>query len=323
MTVAGLLAVSAASLAKAGVETPRLDSGLLLAHVLGTTRSVLLAHGGDTVNAEKEAAFDEAVVRRAAGESVAVIIGHKEFRYLDFIVTRDTLVPRPETETLVEAALEKAALEKIALMAAGICGCFSGKKPASVNPSGGAVSDSSDFPLTAYSETAVSDVGPVSILDLGTGSGAVGLSIKNEAPQALVTLSDISDAALLVARKNGEKFGLAAAYVLSDLFDRIDGTFDIIVSNPPYVRPEEIVALKKEVQNEPRLALDGGEDGLALIKRIIHEGKARLNDGGFLMMEADPRQMGEIGRLLLENGYRDVVIRKDMSGNDRVITAAM
>jgi release factor glutamine methyltransferase len=318
MTIADLLAFSVAYLAKAGVETPRLDAGLLLAHVLGTTRSVLLAHGGEAVSAEKEAACNEAVGRRAAGESVAVITGHKEFRYLDLIVTRDTLVPRPETETLVEAALEQ-----IASMTAGIRGCFSGTKPAAANPNDEAVSESRDFPLTAYSEPAASATKPVSVLDVGTGSGAVGLSIKYEAPETAVTLSDISGAALLVARKNGEKFGLAADYVLSDLFDRIGGTFDVIVSNPPYVQPEEIAALKQEVQNEPRLALDGGEDGLVLVRRIIYEGKARLNDGGFLMMEADPRQMDAIRRLLLENGYRDVVIRKDLSGNDRVITAAV
>jgi release factor glutamine methyltransferase len=334
MTVAGLLAFSAAFLAKAGVEMPRLDAGLLLAHALGTTRSILLAHGGNAVSAEKHAAFDEAVARRAAGESVAVITGHKEFRYLDLIVTRDTLVPRPETETLVEAALEKTAL-----LAAGVFLRPSGSRPPTEEVEDGqtkdggndvvvsnnvAVSNKScrDFPRTAYSETASSAAGAVFVLDVGTGSGAVGLSIKYEMPQVHVTLSDISGAALLVARKNGEKQRLSAVYVLSDLFDRIDGTFDIIVSNPPYVRSEEIAALKKEVQNEPRLALDGGNDGLALVKRIIYEGKARLNNGGFLIMEADPRQMSAIERLLLENGYRDVAVRTDLSGNDRVITAA-
>ncbi|MDR1232565.1 MAG: peptide chain release factor N(5)-glutamine methyltransferase [Spirochaetaceae bacterium] len=279
MTVADILASAAASLAESSAETPRLDAELLLARVLATTRSVLLAHRDDTVSAEDCAAFAEEVRRRAAGESVAVITGHKEFRYLDFIVTGDTLVPRPETETLVEAALEKAALKT---------------KPA----------------------------GPVTVLDLGTGSGAVGLSIKYEAPDTLVTLSDLSEAALDVARKNSEKHRLPVTLVQSDLFANIDCAFDIIASNPPYIPSDEIAALKKEVRNEPRLALDGGEDGLALIRQIVHESPAHLNSGGYLLLEADPRQMPAIKQLLREHNYRHIAIRKDLSANDRIITAA-
>jgi release factor glutamine methyltransferase len=279
MTVAVLLASAIASLAESGAETPRLDAELLLARVLRMARSVLLAHRNDMVNAEDCAAFAEVIRRRAAGESVAVITGHKEFRYLDFIVTGDTLVPRPETETLVEAVLEKAALKT---------------KPD----------------------------GTVSILDLGTGSGAVGLSIKHEAPETRVTLSDMSEAALDVARRNSEKHRLPVTLVLSVLFANINRTFDIIASNPPYVPSDEIAALKKEVRNEPRLALDGGKDGLALIQQIIHESPAHLNSGGYLLLEADPRQMRTIKLLLQERNYRHITILKDLSGNDRIITAA-
>jgi release factor glutamine methyltransferase len=278
VTAADLLSSATASLAESGAETPRLDAELLLARVLQTTRSVLLARGNDTVNAKGCAAFAEEVRRRTAGESVAVITGHKEFRYLDFTVTGDTLVPRSETETLVEAALEKAARKT---------------KPA----------------------------GTVSVLDLGTGSGAVGLSIKYEAPDTLVTLSDISEAALDVARKNSEKHRLPITLVQSSLFANIDRTFDIIASNPPYIPSDEIAALKKEVRNEPRLALDGGKDGLALIRQIIHESPAHLNSGGYLMLEADPRQMPAIQQLLRERNYRHIAILRDLAANDRIITA--
>jgi release factor glutamine methyltransferase len=274
VTISGILTSAAAFLAGVGVETPRLDATLLLAHILRTTRSALLAHDGETVNAVECAAYGEAIGRRATGESVAVITGHKEFRYLDFIVSRDTLIPRPETETLVEAALEKIAIK-----------------------------------------------GAASVLDLGTGSGAAGLSIKHEAPTALVTLSDISDAALNIARKNSEKHRLAVTIVRSDLFANITGTFDIIVSNPPYVPSDEITLLKKEVQNEPRLALDGGKDGLELIRRILRKTQVHLNDGGSLMMEADPRQMAPITEMLLEHRYWHITVLKDMAGNDRIITA--
>jgi release factor glutamine methyltransferase len=278
MTVAGLLAAAAASFAEHGVDTPHLDAEILLAHVLRTTRSVLLAHGGDAVNAKDGAAYAGAVGRRVAGESVAVITGCKEFRYLEFIVTGDTLVPRPETETLVEAALEKVALK-------------------------------------------IGTGGSASVLDLGCGSGAAGLSLKYEAPAALVTLSDISGAALDVARQNSEKHRLAVTLVLSSLFENIAWSFDIIVSNPPYIPSYEIDLLRQEVQNEPRLALDGGKDGLALIRRIIRESPAHLNDGGYLMLEADPRQMKTIEPLLRADHYRQIAILKDLSGNDRIITA--
>ncbi|MDR1094989.1 MAG: peptide chain release factor N(5)-glutamine methyltransferase [Spirochaetaceae bacterium] len=278
MTAGVLLSSAIASLAESGAETPRLDAELLLSCVLQTTRSILLAHHDGTVNAKDCAAFAEKVQRRAAGESVAVITGHKEFRYLDFIVTGDTLVPRPETETLVEAALEKAALK---------------------------------------AKTA----GSVSLLDLGTGSGAVGLAIKYEAPKTLVTLSDISEAALAVARQNSEKHRLPVALVLSCLFAHIDRTFDIIVSNPPYIPSDEIAALKKEARNEPRLALDGGKDGIELIRQIILESPAYLNRGGYLLLEADPRQMCPIKQLLQDHRYRRITILKDLSGTPRIITA--
>jgi release factor glutamine methyltransferase len=277
MTVANLLGSASALLRENGVATPGLDAGLLLGHVLRITRSALLAHGNDRVDADQCAAYHEAVGRRVAGESVAVITGRKEFRYLNFIVTKEVLVPRPDTETLVEAAIEKI----------------------SANPAQ-----------------------PFSVLDLCTGSGAVGLSIKHEMPTVTVTLSDTSAAALNVARQNKAQFGLEAVIIQSDLFTGIRETFDLIVSNPPYIPSKEIAFLRKEVQNEPIIALDGGEDGLGLIRQIVKAAKARLNRNGYLMMEADPRQMTAIRLLLLENGYTDISVRQDMQGSDRVITAA-
>jgi release factor glutamine methyltransferase len=284
--VSFLLADAASFLAERGIEiaTPRLDAEVLLAHVRGTTRSALLAHGGDVVNEDEYARYHAALIRRAAGEPVAVITGYKAFRYLEFIVTKDTLVPRPETETLVEAALEHIALK-----------------------------------------TACAAIVAVSVLDICAGSGAVGLSLKHEAPEIAVTLADISGAALEVARQNSEALRLPAAIIRSDLFASIeDGkTFDIIVSNPPYILSAEIAALPQAVRAEPRLALDGGGDGLSVIRRLVHDAKTRLNSGGSLMMEADPRLMPAIQCLFREHGYHDSAIRKDLSGQDRVITARL
>jgi release factor glutamine methyltransferase len=293
LSVSTLLLHAAAALAEHG--TPRLDAELLLAHIRGTTRSVLLAHLGDAVPEDERARYHEALVRRAAGESVAVITGRKAFCRLNFLVTKDTLVPRPETETLVEAALEQIA---------------------AVAESRAAAGDSGIPESAAFSNA-------VSVLDVCAGSGAVGLSLKHEAPAVAVTLSDISGAALEVARQNSETLRLPAAIILSDLFASIDceNPFDLIVSNPPYVPSAEIAALPPEVRCEPRLALDGGRDGLALIRRLIHGAHARLKTGGCLMMEADPRQIPAIQRLLREQGYQGIVIRKDLAGHNRVIIA--
>jgi release factor glutamine methyltransferase len=287
-TASTLLACAAAFLAEHNGATPRLDAELLLAHVRGTTRSVLLARGSAMVPEDEYARYHAALVRRAAGESVAVITGHKAFRYLDFLVTKDTLVPRPETETLVEAALEQIA---------GIAG--------------GDVAAGSNADRT------------VSILDVCAGSGAVGLSLKHEFPAVAVTLSDISSPALEVARKNSEALHLPAAIILSDLFSGIDrgATFDIIVSNPPYIPSAEIAALPPDVRSEPRLALDGGNDGLVLIRRLVHDAKVCLNSGGYLMMETGIRQIPAVQRLLFDQGYHDITTRKDLSGRARVITA--
>jgi release factor glutamine methyltransferase len=278
MTVFSLVSSAGAMLAKAGVETPRLDAEVLLAASLRITRSALLAHREEVVTAEAEYAYHAAIARRIAGESAAVITGRKEFRYLEFMVSAAVLVPRPETETLVEAALEK---------------------------------------IVAHTGNG----NRVSVLDICAGSGAVGLSLKHEAPWTEVVLADISGPALDIARQNAARHNLEAAFVQSDLFSGIDGTFDIIVSNPPYVRSSEIASLSREVRHEPRLALDGGDDGLALIRRIVAGSGERLRDGGFLLMEADPREMSAITALLSGNGYTDTAVRKDLSGNDRVICA--
>jgi release factor glutamine methyltransferase len=220
-------------------------------------------------------------MRRLRGESVAVITGHKAFRYLDFYVNGDVLAPRPETETLVDAALRAAPVDKSA----------------------------------------------AAVLDLCTGSGAAGLSVKYEAPELSVTLSDICPLALAVARKNRDALQLDAAIVESDLFAAFDdgvggevpAVFDVIMSNPPYIAAGEIKTLSKEVQHEPHLALDGGADGLALIRRIIRDAPRFLREGGALLLEIDPRQSAAVRLLLSAAGYTGIETFRDLSGHERVI----
>ena len=266
MTIRETLLEGKALLSSGGIETPSLDSSLLLAYVLRTERAKLLIRGSETLTKEERSAFLEVVRRRGAGEPAAYILGRREFWGLDFTVTADVLVPRPDTETLVETALLKAGQES------------SGSRR---------------------------------LLDLCTGSGAVAVALKHELPGWEVWASDISLKALDIAAINAEKIlGSSGAirFVHSDLFDTFDTCdasgvpdaagcslgFSLIVTNPPYVKRGKIETLAPEVRMEPRIALDGGEDGLDLIRRIVPQAARRLSKGGSLLIEADPGQMEAI-----------------------------
>jgi release factor glutamine methyltransferase len=259
-----------------------LDAELLLSHVLGVRRSRLLLLGDTRLSDCQYELYKTYTARRASGICLAYIIEHKEFRYLDLYVNSDVLVPRPDTETLVEAALEL-------------------------------IAKKSDKPV---------------VLDLCTGSGAIALALAQEVPNLEVYASDISAPALSVARKNAETMEAETDhsrvhFIESDLFDNIEGRFDIIVSNPPYVRHDEMAMLPPEVQNEPRLALDGGEDGLVLVKKIIPQAREHLKEGGALLLEADPRQMDAIRQLLQDAGYQNIFTREDLAGDKRVICGSI
>ena len=281
MTIREIFYQACVRLRSAGIETPTLDAGVLLAAVLHTDRAGLIIAGERTMSDEARGAYTRALERRLGGECVAYIVGRKEFWGLDFMVTPDVLVPRPDTETLVEAALS--------------------------HRSGHWTSDTTE-----------------EILDLCTGSGTVAIALKHERPTAHVVASDISPAALDVARRNAARLlGDAEAIRLieSDLFHKIDGRFDLITANPPYVPSALIAGLAPEVRGEPLLALDGGNDGLDLIRRIVNGAKSRLKPGAGLLIEADPGEMDAITRLLLAEGYEKPRLYYDAAGKARVIGA--
>ncbi|QQO10662.1 peptide chain release factor N(5)-glutamine methyltransferase [Breznakiella homolactica] len=287
MTRGEALSQGTALLAAAGIGTPRLDASLILADILGIDRSYLLVHDGMELPEENQTIFDEHIQRRIAGENVAYITGHKEFWGLDFFITPDVLVPRPDTEILVEAAI--AEIRKM---------------------------------------PAASRTGPLRVLDLCTGSGAVAVAVKHEIPDISVSASDISEAALAVAEENarrllgGKPESRSISFFRSDLLRSLPGKFDLIVSNPPYVPGSMISGLDREVRHEPRLALDGGADGLDYIRRIIAEAPEKMNSPAKLLLEADPRQMPAIAVILGEHRYTDIEVHRDLSGKDRVIGAA-
>jgi len=246
-------------LARAGIETPRLDAELLLAHALGVTRTQLFA-------APEEAApagFEPLLARREAREPLAYVLGEWGFRRLTLTTDRRALVPRPETEIVVERCL--------ALLA--------GRKEARV-------------------------------LDVGVGSGAIALALADEHSDARVTGIDVSEEALALARENAERTGLSLELRLGGIEAAAEG-WDLVVSNPPYVAPEELEALQPEIRDwEPRGALVG--EG-------FQQGLARAAQTELLVLEVAPRQAAAVARELQELAYDDVCITQDLAGKERVV----
>jgi len=280
MNVREALVKGSADLKSAGIESSSLDASLLLAHVLNTTRTALMAKGTDALTCDALAAFRALIERRLNGECVAYILGKKEFMGLEFLVNKSVLVPRPETETLVETAIN----------------IINKRKTADFNR----------------------------VLDLCTGSGAIAVSIKSKMPQAQVCAADICAQALETAKTNAARLlpDASVKFYQSDLYDALPASqFSVIVSNPPYIPSEEIKTLAAEVQNEPRIALDGGQTGLEIIRRIIEGAPDYLLKGGALLLEtAGTKQTEKIAVLLENRGFRNINTYKDLSGQERVIS---
>jgi len=327
MLVREIYAQGSADLKFAEIETPGLDASILLAHVLKTNRTALIAAGMDFVSKKDCIEFCKLIERRAGGECVAYIIGKKEFRGLEFTVNKSVLVPRPDTETLVEAALES------------IRRYFHHEGAQSSTKE-----DSNYSPCAPANRRFDSPLRLKRILDLCTGSGAVAISLKHEMPELDVYATDICPKALKTAKLNAEKLigKNKIQFFHGDLFDALPSSpssssaslpnlrfevcensspniFSLIVSNPPYIKSSEIQTLSAEVQNEPRLALDGGHSGLDIIGRIIENAPKYLEQNGYLLLEADPCQMEDIKSMLAKNGFNGVQLYKDLSGSNRVI----
>ena len=281
------------------IDTPALDAALLLAEVLGTNHEGLITNGNETVSGRDRGEYLNLLERRRSGECVAYILGRREFRGLVFNVNPKVLVPRPDTETLFEAALEYIA----DFCREGLCN--------------GKVDDNGGLGLSGLG---------LSVLDLCTGSGVLAVSLKNEMPFLPVTASDISVDSLETAALNAARLLAGEApvnFIHSDLFKNITGRFNMIISNPPYVPSGELESLAPEVRREPHLALDGGGDGLDLIRKIIAGAPGKLLPGGALLIEAGPGQMPQIKALMANNGFTGVALHRDLGGRDRVISAKL
>jgi release factor glutamine methyltransferase len=278
-TILELLRWTTGHFASRGIESARLDAECLLAHVLGVDRLRLYVDFEAPVGASERAAFRE-LVRARADERVPVaqLVGVKEFWSLPFKVTRDVLIPRPDSETLVSAALDL-------------------------------------LPDPEARKT---------VLEIGTGSGAVAVAIARERPRAHLVATDISQAALEIARENADVHGVAdrIRWASGNLFEPVAGErFDVIVSNPPYVAENLRDELPPELAHEPEEALFGGEDGTSVLAQLIAQVGAMLVPGGGVAVELAPEQAPRVVEWCREAGLSDAKTYRDLNRQIRVVAA--
>lgn len=292
-------------------DTPALDADLLMAHATGFDRAEIILHRNDELTAEQEQIFFAAVAKRETGFPVAYITGHKEFFGLDFIVTPDVLIPKPDTEILVEKTLET--IHNLQLT---IDNCFSAKNQ-----------NTADI---AQNKNANSQL---KICDVCTGSGCVGISVIHnlESEHFQFSMTDISEAALNVAQKNAELLLSAkefanTKFLQGDLLGAVDGAelFDIIVSNPPYIPSGMVDELLQDGRSEPRLALDGdanssAADGLAIIRRLVPQAFTHLRNGGYFLCETGEYNAREAAEIFKAAGFAEIKIFDDLAGMPRVV----
>jgi release factor glutamine methyltransferase len=277
MNIRDALQAAADTLKASEVAEPMREARSLLSFVLQCDAAFLVAHPEYELTADRKLLFQSCIRRRARHEPYQYITGRQEFYGLDFLVTPDVLIPRPETEILVEAAIEESA----------------GK----------------DAPA---------------ICEIGVGTGCISIAILKNVENARGTGVDISEAALSVARRNAEMHGVTAWLMLQtgDVFDGITGSFDLIVSNPPYVPADQITTLQIEVRDhEPREALDGGKSGLDIVERIVVGSLDHLKPGGALLLEIGFDQSQRVRELFDLSRWHEPEFLPDLQGIPRIVKA--
>lgn len=280
-TIHQLLAEATQRLREKGIASPRLDAEVILSHQLGIERIDLIIKANTLLNSVEEERYKKKIEERVQGRPTQYITGHQEFMGLDFKVNSKVLIPRPDTEILVEEAMKEAKAMK----------------------------------------------NPLTILEIGTGSGAIALSLAHFIKGSYIHTVDISPEASHLAQENAKSLHLdqKVSFYIGDLFELIPKDFidkvDLLVSNPPYIPKEEIKKLQREVKEyEPLLALDGGEDGLDFYRRIIKEGKEFLSLQGKMILEVGHDQGARVARLMEEEDFFDKIeLKKDLAGINRVV----
>ncbi len=272
MQYAKLYQIGKEQLQKAGITDAELDARLLLEFICHTDRNALYAHGDQEIEDEKMQDFLRLIEKRAVHIPLQHLTGEQNFMGLDFLVNEHVLIPRQDTEILVEEIMR----------------------------------DLHDG---------------IRILDMCTGSGCILLSLLHYSNDCSGVGVDVSEDALAVARQNADRLAeKQAVFIQSDLFEKVEGSFDLIVSNPPYIRSQEIAGLMPEVrEHEPHLALDGKDDGLHFYREIIKGAMPHLKRGGQLFFEIGYDQGEAVQALLAANGYTEIAVVKDYAGLDRVV----
>ena len=261
------------------VEEHYLKTKMLLLDILNKSKEYLIINKDEEVDKELENIFFEKLELLKKNIPIQYIINKQEFYGYEFFVNENVLIPQPDTEILVEEVIN-------------------------------------------YINSKIIGNSKLDVLDLCTGSGIIGICLKKKLESKVcIYESDVSEKALEVAKKNAERLDTDITFIESDLFEKINFNFkfDIIVSNPPYIKTEVIKSLSGEVKCEPFIALDGKEDGLYFYRKIIKEAKEYLNINGMLFLEIGYDQKEEVENLFKENGYKNVYSKKDYSGNDRIV----
>lgn len=258
-----------------GCGLPRLEARMLLEHVLQRPRAWMLAHDTDPLPEREVHRFEALVAQRLAGEPMAYLLGYREFMGHRFAVRPDVLIPRPDTELLVETAIAH-------VQAHGVAGC--------------------------------------DVLDMGCGSGAIAISVSLACRTAAVTALDISEAALAVARENAAALNATVRFIASDWFQGLPtgDTFDLILSNPPYIACDDPHLLQGDLRFEPAHALTDGADGLHDLRSLAQGARARLNAGGAIWLEHGWTQAAAVRDLLDQAGFSRVTSKRDLAGIERI-----
>jgi release factor glutamine methyltransferase len=278
MTVLELLQATTAYFDKKGIENPRLNIELLLADILGKKRIELYLEFDRSLCERELGPLREKVRRRTEGEPLQHLLGRWDFVGRTFKTDRRALIPRPETEVLIETILK---------------------------------------------EFAVTRVSANRLVDVGTGSGILAITLALEQPELEVFAVDLSEDALSLARENAATLGASdrIAFRRSDLLDQMEGPFHWIVANLPYIPTADLNALQREVRFDPALALDGGKDGLTIIKRLIESVPDKIASNGMIALEVGQDQARRVWGFLADQNYRDISIKKDYQGVERVLIA--
>ena len=285
MTWQALMKEELERLTQADIPEADSDIRLFAMDVAGCTYSTLILRMAEDATEEQAQKLHAYVTERMTHKPCQYILGTQEFMGMEFATAPEVLIPRPETELLVEQACER--LKKL----------IEKKRK-----------QTGDRELR--------------VLDMCCGSGCIGISLAKLVPAVAVDLADISDAAITLTKKNRERLQADCTVIQTDLFAQIEEKYDMIISNPPYIRTDEIPKLMAEVRDfEPHLALDGKEDGLYFYDKIIREAREYLYEDGYILFEIGQDQLDAVRGFLVENGYVDIEGMKDYAGLDRIVTA--